>query len=156
MPSLIASIVSLLAQLPDPTADPSKKEGEVMKWGAVLTVVIIIGGGVIMMIRRRLRDAASNSAMDTGFSLSDLRAMRDRGEITIQEYEQTRERVIAKVKGKPLPQKGDAPPPAAIDGHEAAASAPPELPLPEPPEETSLGENPPPPPQAPPSPDAPA
>jgi hypothetical protein len=37
---------------------------------------------------------------DTGFSLSDLRAMRDRGEITPEEYEQTRARVIAKVKGR--------------------------------------------------------
>ena len=108
-----------------------------MKWGGLLIVLIIIGGTVIMIIRRRLRDAAANSAADAGFSLSDLRAMRDRGEITPEEYEQTRARVIAKVKGKPLPQK-DGPPPAAIESHEALEQVPPELPPPTPPEEDNV------------------
>jgi len=52
--------------------------------------------------------------------------------------------VIAKVKGKPVPQK-DGPPPGAIESHEALEEAPPDVPSPE---ESGLddippGENPP-------------
>lgn len=88
----------------------SRFESEVIRWGVVLMGVIIIGGAAIMLIRRKLRDSAANSNSDPGFSLSDLRAMRDRGEITSDEYEQTRARVIAKVKGKPVdPPKKESP-----------------------------------------------
>lgn len=100
-----------LGQYPEkmPGSD-SRFESEVIRWGVVLMGVIIIGGAAIMLIRRKLRDSAANSNSDPGFSLSDLRAMRDRGEITSDEYEQTRARVIAKVKGKPVdPPKKESP-----------------------------------------------
>jgi Short C-terminal domain len=93
----------LLAQLPENGIDSGnagRMESEVLKWGGILILLILIGGGIVMMIRRRLRDEAPGSGTNPGFSLSDLRAMRDRGEITPEEYEQTRARVIAKVKGK--------------------------------------------------------
>jgi len=86
MSSIFARVIPLLGQLQDPSApNAGKMESEVMKWGGILIVLIIIGGGVIMMIRRKLRDAAAGSGADAGFSLSDLRAMRDRGEITPEE-----------------------------------------------------------------------
>jgi hypothetical protein len=67
-------------------------------WGMILMGVVVAGSFVIMMLRRRLRDTNAGPSADAGFSLSELRAMRDRGEITPEEYEQTRARVIAKVK----------------------------------------------------------
>ena len=69
-----------------------------MVWGCILMGVVVAGSFVIMMIKRRLKDGDVPTTADAGFSLSELRAMRDRGEITPDEYEQTRARVIAKVK----------------------------------------------------------
>jgi hypothetical protein len=66
---------------------------------AILMLLVVVGGFAILMVRRRLNaedDPASSESV--GFSLSDLRAMRDRGEITAQEYEITKARVIDKVK----------------------------------------------------------
>jgi hypothetical protein len=73
-------------------------EQQVLFWGVVLMGVVIAGTLVILAIRRVLKRQDAPAAADAGFSLSELRAMRDRGEITSEEYEQTRARVIAKVK----------------------------------------------------------
>ncbi len=68
-------------------------------WGGIIMAVAVVGFVGIMIFKRiwKRREAESQEA---GFSLADLRAMRDRGEITPQEYEQTRANVIAKVKKK--------------------------------------------------------
>lgn len=84
-----------IAQAQDLT--PSQQQG-LLLWGIILMAVVVAGSFVIMMIRRMLRNQDATPSVDAGFSLSELRAMRDRGEITPEEYEQTRARVIAKVK----------------------------------------------------------
>jgi hypothetical protein len=67
----------------------------------ILLLIVVVGGVALMVFRRRLTEKESgNKSMDAGFSLSDLRAMRDRGEITAEEYERTRARVVARVKGR--------------------------------------------------------
>lgn len=70
-------------------------------WLSVLMAVVIVGGFGLMWLRRKihqLHDSGASSESDAGFSLSSLRDMRDRGEITPEEYEVTRARVIARVK----------------------------------------------------------
>jgi hypothetical protein len=95
---MVERMVAGLAQLSDPGATPRKYgETDVFFWGGILIGVVVVGSVFIMLLRRHM-NAGSRGAQDAGFSLSDLRAMRDRGEITPQEYEQTRARVIAKVK----------------------------------------------------------
>ncbi|HUO08515.1 MAG TPA: SHOCT domain-containing protein [Phycisphaerae bacterium] len=64
---------------------------------AILLVLVVVGGFGIMMIRRRL-NANDEPEASAGFSLAELREMRDRGEITSEEYEITKRRVIDKVK----------------------------------------------------------
>src|SRR5438128_619757 len=86
---------SILAQILD-----GEKQHQVMVWGGLLMVAVVAGFGVILLIRRYLRDPSAGQPADPGFSLSELRAMRDRGEITPEEYENTRARVIATVKRK--------------------------------------------------------
>jgi hypothetical protein len=68
-------------------------------WLGILTGVVLLGFGAILLMRRYLWSGKESPTEDAGFSLSELRAMRDRGEITPEEYEQTRALVIAKVKG---------------------------------------------------------
>jgi len=101
-----------LAGAPETTPARKYSEGDVLIWGAILIGVVFVGSVFIMLLRRRLKDAASSAGADAGFSLSELRAMRDREEITPEEYEQTRAKVIAKVKAlaKDPPQRGRMPP----------------------------------------------
>jgi len=75
----------------------------------IMMVLVVVGGFGILMFRRRLwGEEEDDNSSDVGFSLSDLREMRDRGEITPEEYEITRARVIAKVKSSLAgpPKKG--------------------------------------------------
>lgn len=97
---------SVLAQFGTPS-----KQFPVMEWCGILALVVLVGSFVIMLIRRQYLKSTKNEAHDPGFSLSGLREMRDRGEITPEEYEAMRARVIAKVKGKhepPSAGEGDA------------------------------------------------
>jgi hypothetical protein len=84
------------------------QQQNLMLWGFILMGAVIVGSFAILFIRRWLRDPTGGVTADAGFSLSELRAMRDRGEITSEEYEHTRARVISKVKASanaPRPKK---------------------------------------------------
>src|ERR1043165_6860197 len=84
---------------------------QILFWGFIIMGIAIVGFVAIMIFRRRMM-AAEEGEQHPGFSLAELRAMRDRGEITSEEYEQTKARVIAKVKAnlnkpsKKKPSKG--------------------------------------------------
>jgi len=68
-------------------------------WLSILMGVVIIGGSLLLWLKRKIsKEDPPTSHADAGFSLSSLREMRDRGEITSEEYERTRARVIEKVK----------------------------------------------------------
>jgi len=93
--------IYILAQeiAPAPQLTPAQQHS-VIFWCVVMILITLAGFGIIVYIKRRMNAHAQQAKYDTGFSLSDLRDMRDRGEITPEEYEQTRARVIAKVKGR--------------------------------------------------------
>jgi len=57
-----------------------------------LVLVVVLSVAVLLFLRRRLahRDAAAE-----GLSLDELRRLRDRGQLTIAEYETLRKRVIS-------------------------------------------------------------
>lgn len=85
----------------------------------VILLAVVLGGGlVIMLVRRKLYAPKGGSDTEGGFSLSELRAMRDRGDITPAEYEATRAHVIAKVKAAADKPKTEKPPP--LDAEDAA------------------------------------
>ena len=94
---MVQTLAYILAAL-DPDQEAARRQSVI--WLAILMVVVLIGGSGIMWLRHRMtKKDAETSSGDTGFSLSDLRAMRDRGEITPEEFEVTRAKLIAKVKG---------------------------------------------------------
>jgi len=110
---------AILAQLDTPGGGPLDWE-KILFWGFVMMGVAIAGFGAIMIFRRKFM-AAADADHVPGFSLAELREMRDRGEMTPEEYEQTRARVIAKVKAKmnePRPSKTK-PPPLEDEGADA-------------------------------------
>jgi hypothetical protein len=89
--------MNLLLMLAD-DLPPVAREG-LLIWGGVIMAAAVVGCVAIMILKRRLMSPGEGEQVP-GFSLSELREMRDRGEMTPEEYERTRARVIAKVKGK--------------------------------------------------------
>lgn len=78
-------------------------------WVAALIVLAIVGGLFILWVRRRTLGDASDGG-GSGSLMDDLRAMRDRGEITAEEFDATRKamsrRLAAKLKeGESAPSK---------------------------------------------------
>ena len=79
--------------------------GELYVWGAVLLGLValgIVGAYFARAVRERMQQPPSAEP----FTLQDLRAMRDRGDITAVEYETMR----AGLLGRALPPKS--PPPS--------------------------------------------
>jgi uncharacterized membrane protein len=104
--------MAMVAMLAD--AYLTQVQTQTLYWGGVIMVVAIVGFIAIMIFKRLWKRSEAQPTHEAGFSLADLRAMRDRGEITPEEYEQTRANVIAKVKkmpgGKPKPKPKEPPP----------------------------------------------
>lgn len=94
-----------------------------LPWLGLVFVLILVGGVVVLMVRNRLRAGQETPPEDTGFTLADLRKLRDRGELSAEEYELARVKMIAKVKGtskklaiEPKPEKKDSREPEAESG----------------------------------------
>ena len=68
-----------------------------LPWLGLLVLLVLIGGAVAILIRRRM---AIDERPTIGFTLGDLRAMRDRGEISEEEFEQARDRMVTAVRGE--------------------------------------------------------
>ena len=64
---------------------------------AILVVVILVGGVIAMFARRRYR--SPGDAPTIGFTLEDLRLMHERGQLSLEEFENAREKMLSKVRG---------------------------------------------------------
>ena len=64
---------------------------------AILVAVILIGGVIAMFARRRYR--SPEDAPTIGFTLEDLRLMHERGELTLDEFQNARDKMFSKVRG---------------------------------------------------------
>ena len=78
---------TLLAQVPDRVRTVAVN-GAV--WLAVALAAIL---GAVLIVRW-VRVGESRRGPSTGFTLADLRAMRERGELTVPEYEALRGRMV--------------------------------------------------------------
>jgi hypothetical protein len=76
-------------------------------WLGVLILVAAVGGALLMAYRRRI--FGNESSSQTGL-LDDLRAMRDQGQITAEEYDAARKRMAARLAGVAPPPSAAVPP----------------------------------------------
>ena len=65
---------------------------QILPWIGILAILIILGGGIAVWLRKRMAVNADDST--AGFILADLREMRDRGEISPEEFENAKARMI--------------------------------------------------------------
>ena len=63
----------------------SQSTEDALLWLLLLLVMVLLGGIVVLAIRRRYQDSDHDELTAT-FSLSSLRQMRDRGELTAEEF----------------------------------------------------------------------
>ena len=70
--------------------------GDLLPWLGLLVVVVLVGGGIALGLRRRLLGGSEGSSV--GFTLSDLRDRRARGEISEEEYERAHARMVRSVR----------------------------------------------------------
>lgn len=61
-----------------------------------LIAVVLIAGIVLFVLRSRLLGGGSGEGIDAGGVLETMRAMRDRGELSEEEYRQAQTAIVAK------------------------------------------------------------
>jgi hypothetical protein len=71
--------------------------GDVLLWVGVLIAMIMGATIAILIMRKRL--LAEDTQADSGSFMDELREARNRGEITPEEFDATRARLIEKMKG---------------------------------------------------------
>jgi hypothetical protein len=63
---------------------------------AAIVVIAAVGLVVLTVVRRRLNHASSSQAAD--FSLSDLRRLRDEGQISPDEFDRAKARIVSQAQ----------------------------------------------------------
>jgi len=69
---------------------------QILPYAAIIAGLVIVGW-VIMVISRRKIDTAGGGS-PVGFTLADLKELRDRGELSEDEYERARQDVIGRAR----------------------------------------------------------
>ncbi len=93
---------------------------ELWLWVGALIIASLVFGVVVLAMRRRLFNA-SDVSVSPGSMLDQLRAMRERGEISRAEYDSARASIAARAAGKAPPPRPNAERgPVAPDGSVAA------------------------------------
>jgi len=95
-PALAIHAAHSLAQAPP--ASTGNGAGAVVLWGAVMIVIILVGGLVVFQLRKRLLES-EGGGNDDPFGLQELRDLKKSGQISEQEYQTLRAKVIDQVKG---------------------------------------------------------
>ena len=69
---------------------------DILPWLGLLVVIILLGGGLALFLRRRF--ATIREGETPGFTLADLRKMRDSGEISELEFTTAKTRMLEALK----------------------------------------------------------
>lgn len=92
---LLAISPDLLAQgTPVPTA---QDVGGVLGWLGLVIVLVVLGGIGLVVYRRRVLAQDDDARSGRGLLLDDLRTMRDRGQISPEEFETAKRSMVAHV-----------------------------------------------------------
>lgn len=79
----------------------------ILLWAGVLIVLAMIGGFVIMLLRRRLL-GRDETASDVGL-MDQLRGMVERGEMTREEFDLARRKIVERAAADRPSRPGDVP-----------------------------------------------
>lgn len=85
-------------------ANPDEARSRVVVLVGSFVALCLIAGAVIIVVRRKML-APDHASSDQGSLLEQLRQMRDRGEMSQEEFDQTRAAMLSKLRSDlgPLP-----------------------------------------------------
>ena len=86
-----------------PAAEPLSHFARLAPVLGVLVLIVIVGAVALLLIKRWWK--SESEATMPGFTLGDLRALRDSGEISAAEYERAKEQMVRKVRSQPTSAK---------------------------------------------------
>lgn len=89
-------------------AQQSTLDGRAFLYIILLIVLAIIGGLVIFSVKRRIFDDSNEQDQSAGTLMESLEQMRRSGEISEEEYQQTRRTIIERTRAM-LNRDADAP-----------------------------------------------
>jgi uncharacterized membrane protein len=71
-------------------------------WISVLLIIAVAGFALASLVRKRMNDAMKETGVGSpaDFTLSDLRKMRAAGQITEEEFERAKGRIVAMTQAK--------------------------------------------------------
>lgn len=69
----------------------------------VMILVLVVAGAGLMVLRARMLRKSDPAGQQAGL-MQNLRAMRDRGEISIEEFEAARNAMVARAAGREVPR----------------------------------------------------
>jgi hypothetical protein len=72
-------------------------------WLTVMLLIVVVAGVGILLFRRQVIGKQAKGAVQAG-ALDELRAMRDRGEVSPEEFDDLRSRIVARAAGRPTPR----------------------------------------------------
>lgn len=111
---------------------------EIVVYLGIIVAAAVVLGVTILVLRRRLKHDDADASLGTGFTLDQLAAMRDAGQLDDEHYQRLRRRVIERTRGRllppePVPDDAPAEPPPVEPPQDAPPDAPPQDPSQEPP-----------------------
>lgn len=111
-------------------SDPTQRlSWEGFYWALVIMGMLGVGWVIIAFVKRKA-DASQVSAPAIPFTLHDLKKLRDQGQLTDEEYQKARDRIVAMSKSQLAPKDPKARPPQTLQAEKPAAPPPAEPPTP--------------------------
>jgi len=96
--------------------------GQALVWVGVLIGVVLVASIVVLFLRRRLF-AKDTAGADPGSILESMRALRDSGRMTPEEYDRARETLVRRARGDAAPRPAVKPANPAPEAPEAERRA---------------------------------
>ena len=82
--------------IPVRTTAPETLFGDMIPWLGLLVLIVLLGGGLAILIRRRI--TSNSGSAKIGYTLEDLRQLRDAGELSQEEFDLARQAMIKGVR----------------------------------------------------------
>lgn len=84
-------------------------------WIGVLIAAVLVASVGVLLLRRRLFSRGGDAGGDPGSILESMRAMRDRGEMSAEEFERARAALVRRASGETGPTPTARPVPTPED-----------------------------------------